>query len=207
MKKLYLIGATCTAVLSFTSMSSQAITITDTVSVDGITWAQTSLFTNLSWDQMNAQCPAGVCGFGSSLNGWDLDGYSWASASQVGDFLFSAISPHTGGLSTYTETYSAWAPGMFSTIGFNYTAANGWGQSVSGLTSDFGHAGVYDEYGPYNNTDTINTAGVLTSSSATGAGWFYQTATAPSVVPVPAAVWLFGSGLLGLAGIARRKKA
>jgi hypothetical protein len=28
-----------------------------------------------------------------------------------------------------------------------------------------------------------------------------------AVVPVPAAVWLFGSGLLGLAGIARRKKA
>ncbi len=27
------------------------------------------------------------------------------------------------------------------------------------------------------------------------------------VVPVPAAVWLFGSGLLGLAGITRRKKA
>jgi len=28
-----------------------------------------------------------------------------------------------------------------------------------------------------------------------------------SVVPVPAAVWLFGSGLLGLVGVARRKKA
>ena len=28
-----------------------------------------------------------------------------------------------------------------------------------------------------------------------------------AVVPVPAAVWLFGSGLLGLIGIARRKKA
>jgi len=27
-----------------------------------------------------------------------------------------------------------------------------------------------------------------------------------SVVPVPAAVWLFGSGLLGLAGVARRKR-
>jgi len=26
-------------------------------------------------------------------------------------------------------------------------------------------------------------------------------------VPVPAAVWLFGSGLLGLIGVARRKKA
>ena len=28
-----------------------------------------------------------------------------------------------------------------------------------------------------------------------------------AVVPVPAAVWLFGSGFLGLAGVARRKKA
>jgi hypothetical protein len=29
----------------------------------------------------------------------------------------------------------------------------------------------------------------------------------PSAVPVPAAVWLFGSGLLGLVGVARRKAA
>jgi len=33
------------------------------------------------------------------------------------------------------------------------------------------------------------------------------TAEIPSAVPVPAAVWLFGSGLVGLAGIARRRKA
>jgi len=29
----------------------------------------------------------------------------------------------------------------------------------------------------------------------------------PTVVPIPAAVWLFGSGLIGLLGFARRKKA
>ncbi len=34
----------------------------------------------------------------------------------------------------------------------------------------------------------------------------YATFTPAAVVPVPAAVWLFGSGLLGLIGIARRKE-
>jgi len=36
---------------------------------------------------------------------------------------------------------------------------------------------------------------------------FNLTTNAFSPVPVPAAVWLFGSGLLGLVGVARRKKA
>jgi len=35
----------------------------------------------------------------------------------------------------------------------------------------------------------------------------YDLHLAGTVVPVPAAVWLFGSGLLGLIGIARRNKA
>ena len=32
-------------------------------------------------------------------------------------------------------------------------------------------------------------------------------AGAPAPIPIPAAVWLFGSGLLGLVGVARRRKA
>ena len=35
----------------------------------------------------------------------------------------------------------------------------------------------------------------------------YITAWTDAAVPVPAAVWLFGSGLIGLVGLARRKKA
>lgn len=40
------------------------------------------------------------------------------------------------------------------------------------------------------------------------AEWYYTgNVTGLKPVPVPAAVWLFGSGLLGLVGVARRKKA
>jgi len=61
------------------------------------------------------------------------------------------------------------------------------------------------------DTDTLNTymdyAGTtpdtFTGSEAYGI-WMVQDVSA---VPVPAAVWLFGSGLIGLVGMARRKKA
>jgi hypothetical protein len=38
-------------------------------------------------------------------------------------------------------------------------------------------------------------------------GFIDSNGTGETLVPVPAAVWLFGSGLLGLVGLARRKKA
>ena len=55
--------------------------------------------------------------------------------------------------------------------------------------------------------------GVLTGGSfdPTNAIWDFSAVSndgynmSVATVPVPAAVWLFGSGLLGLAGIARRK--
>lgn len=61
---------------------------------------------------------------------------------------------------------------------------------------------------------TVDTAGNFTANwQAQVIGGAYNGQTADwtvtgivSTVPVPSAVWLFGSGLLGLAGIARRKK-
>ena len=50
----------------------------------------------------------------------------------------------------------------------------------------------------------INTFGDGGSSGFDGTITSVQAST---VVPVPATVWLFGSGLLGLVGVARRKKA
>lgn len=49
---------------------------------------------------------------------------------------------------------------------------------------------------------------VLGLMASGGAGFFDDiSATQVNPVPVPAAVWLFGSGLIGLIGIARRRKS
>ncbi|MEA2093077.1 MAG: hypothetical protein U9P11_00765, partial [Pseudomonadota bacterium] len=72
---------------------------------------------------------------------------------------------------------------------------------VSGGAFDGSVTGAIDAGSPYSLTifaDVIHTdAGQISS---------FDAHLIPAV-PVPPAVWLFGSGLLGLVGIARRKKA
>lgn len=55
--------------------------------------------------------------------------------------------------------------------------------------------------------DNLTFGFVATSTNYNGSGVFYDNLNFDRVVvPVPAAVWLFGSGLLGLVGVARRRK-
>jgi hypothetical protein len=59
----------------------EATPIADTIIVNGIRWAQVDLFTNLSWAQINAVCPAGVCA--GLLNGHNMTGWTWASVEDI----------------------------------------------------------------------------------------------------------------------------
>lgn len=67
------------------------------------------------------------------------------------------------------------------------------------------------KYNPF--TSAVNNGTLLADGSA--AKWTlnaagdlsYSVAAAPAAVPVPAAVWLLGSGLVGMVGVARRKAA
>ncbi|HED33210.1 MAG TPA: hypothetical protein ENJ08_03190 [Gammaproteobacteria bacterium] len=66
--------------------------------------------------------------------------------------------------------------------------------------------GLYNTYsGTFDGTN-LNIAGVFYDPYYDGYTYNYNISASVSSVPVPAAVWLFGSGLLGLLGIAKRKK-
>ena len=104
--------------------------------------------------------------------------------------------------------------------------------NVLGNIADFDIAGIAQDGGAYNQgpfTNFKNSSywtGTEYAPSAANQAWYFQTSTGfqsqdgkantlfvwavqsgdVSAVPVPAAVWLFSSGLLGLIGVARRNK-
>ena len=55
--------------------------IDNTVTVNGQIWAQVDLFTGLSWLQIEAVCPAGICA--GVLNGYSMNGWRWAGSDDL----------------------------------------------------------------------------------------------------------------------------
>ena len=79
-----------------------------------------------------------------------------------------------------------------------------------------GAALICGQLGTLPTTGVAGTSTVFAVDINTGGGWTDVTVNGPvnlnttstlSPVPVPAAAWLFGSALLGLAGVSRKRKA
>ena len=86
--------------------------------------------------------------------------------------------------------------------GFGSATVSG-GNTVLSLPDIDFHDGILQFMGPVTSLS-------VTSSTVCGGDCSFQALTFgvdTSAVPIPSAVWLFGSGLLGLVGMARRKKA
>lgn len=67
-----------------------------------------------------------------------------------------------------------------------------------------GH-GLQIGVGANDKTDELGASVWLNMSGGNSGGAHWDINMDLTAVPVPAAVWLFGSGLIGLVGVARRK--
>jgi len=138
----------------------------------------TSTATNTSVRNAVASA-AGASGLASQNPGLGFDG----TGSTV---LPSFLSNNSFGASTLSSL------GAVASL-FYYTTTSGGGNNAT--------AANQNAFSNSLNTATLSLAsnGVLT--------YDLQAAAAPSAVPVPAAAWLLGSGLLGIGGMIRRRKA
>lgn len=115
----------------------------------------------------------------------------------------------TDGVATLElDSWTAWwngsvfNQGSTSTKGATDTCATG-----ADFVTRCSTAVVIDSYDAVTGDFTASWDSVVVGGSFNGGLGNWTISGNMSAVPVPAAVWLFGSGLLGLAGIARRRKA
>jgi hypothetical protein len=107
--------------------------------------------------------------------------------------------------STLAGTGGALSLNAFAPV-TNFFSVGGWTLDVSTLTIVDQTAGLLNLSGlgvlTGHGFDATDVNWSFSSSSTTS---YSMTVSSVSPVPVPAAAWLFGSGLLGLVGVARRK--
>lgn len=132
-----------------------------------------------------------------NLSGWDLGLFEDTAA------LTDTNALSLTGLSAEVDFTAAgagdWTATNLSTGGT--TLLLGGKQFVFAITD-----GIADNW--FEATAAVQTAPNTSNYEVTfanGVSQVYSFDAIPTVVPVPAAVWLFGSGLIGLVGLARRK--
>ncbi len=141
-------------------------------------WSSDSMFNDGSAaSSFNCNNAGNNCqGNGWLVYGADLYSFGWGSEGRL--------------LNDYAGNF--WGNDLYGVLEFGIYNQSGWAWDQWGSGGPeriiFGILDGFD----------LNGANAVTSFNATARGM--------AVVPVPAAVWLFGSGLLGLFGLARRRK-
>ncbi len=139
----------------------------------------------------------------------------WQFSGQTGyDYLSNTIgSGNFGGdtttgvdMSTWTVTWNTISIPMGGCSLVAGGCTQNPGQTNEVIFSNSG-IGAFNWSGIYGDSYTIiYTANVPVGDASNFGGVQYDLFLTGTVVPVPAAVWLFGSGILALAGFARRKQ-
>jgi len=224
MKKSRLLGAVCACFLLFGYQPAQAITLWDqqpdtnfTAIVDQVFPDEPTFSTYLVSDVVfasNVTIDSVTTYFSDSFGSWPANATAILNIF-ADDGALDTEDPTAG--TSIAATFSVGADGlelMASGLGINLSAGTYW----IGLTPVLDSA-TYGQEFHQAGTAVVGAQSQLRNPGGAfgnGSDWFdgfdfaghnYDGAITieGSVVPVPAAVWLFGSGLLGLIGIARKK--
>jgi len=126
----------------------------------------------------------------------------------VGTIYFDASSGNTMTINVGNTVFDASHDGSFADGGYPYLA---FGIPGDGVLHDFnifaemGINGAPEDFSSFNLGFNDSTHAISDPYTIYGEWRPTVAFSSASPVPVPAAVWLFGSGLLGLMGFARRK--
>lgn len=145
---------------------------------------------------------------GQSAAFTSLNDYSSSSAptnANVGTFA-SGLQ----GFFNYLNTNADTADGLSSSAGWDGSAASGGNNADQGFGAfptgaNLGQAMKFWDFAMNSNSGSATANKYLGATLTLTAAGLEIVNPATSEVPVPAAVWLFGSGLLGLMGVGRRK--
>jgi hypothetical protein len=156
-------------------------------------------FNSWNWDLQSRDLMGALIDDLSDSNSWDVGPGSTCLPGPGNNFCLNDIIFDTGILSATFETT------VGATLDFDASLYI-FAQGTSFDTNDL------DGTGAYGSADFYDTFGLAITPLTEGVELDFGDITlAPfnpgSPVPVPTAVWLFGSGLMGLIGVARRKKA
>ena len=204
-----IIGATCTCLVVFSYNANAALisrlgglayydTVTDLTWLSDANYAQTSGFDadgRMSWiDANNWAANLNISG----ITDWRLprvnpDSDSDYTQTELSDFAYNVLGQVDGTPISlaHNENYN-----LFSNILSDSHLNSYW------IDEEFT---IYDEPYAYIYEFIYGCSGCYNKQIYDGIAWAVHDGDI-GTVPVPAAVWLFGSGLLGLIGITRRKK-
>ena len=186
------------------------------VVVDGKDWRQVVDTTGYSWNDFDAifDTTTGACDVVGCLLGGtvDLTGFTWASNADVSS-MFDTYHAFTGIDNNYVaDHYVGLAPTSLDAMQSDFTPTNtipasqrqtkGWTRHQLNTNSATVY-GAHDSFG--GSIDVVYREihfGDAQIISEIG-GWAYKPV---SNVPVPAAIWLFGTALIGLVGFGKRRK-
>lgn len=123
--------------------------------------------------------------------------YSFSFDGKLGNIVDSTMGAQAEAfVKVLKSSDSSWIELANNTFDSDALLTAAWSGGSIDLLVDAGMVGETLQFG-FNSTATDWDA----------SGVFYDNLEFAPAVPVPAAVWLFGSGLLGLVGVARRKKS